>query len=298
MELDGSAAAGNPFLADSSKEPRIYAYGFRNPFRFNFRPSNGALIVADVGQSSREEIDNVTAGGNYGWPAAEGNLGGCTGCIPPVFDYDRTVGGSIIGGLFVTSARYPSLQGKYLFGDFVGNWIRLLDFDSSNAVTGVLQNFASSVEGPVNFGQGPDGAIYYVAFNSGRIYRIDNPASLFTVASCRIVDTRRTAGPLGGPALAAGGQRTFTLAGQCGVPTTARAVAVNVTVTQPSSGGFLTAFPAGQPVPTTSLLNFRAGQTRANNALISLGSAGSLTISLVIPSGAANVIIDVNGYLQ
>ena len=57
VELDGVPAAGNPFLADATKDPRIWAYGFRNPFRFTFRPSNGSLYVADVGQESREELD-------------------------------------------------------------------------------------------------------------------------------------------------------------------------------------------------------------------------------------------------
>ena len=47
--------------ADATKDPRIWAYGFRNPFRWGFRPSNGSLYVADVGESSREEIDVVTA---------------------------------------------------------------------------------------------------------------------------------------------------------------------------------------------------------------------------------------------
>ncbi|HXM75786.1 MAG TPA: PQQ-dependent sugar dehydrogenase, partial [Thermoanaerobaculia bacterium] len=173
MELDGSAAAGNPFLGDVTKEPRIFAYGFRNPYRFTFRPSNGALFVADVGQSSREEIDVVTAGGNYGWPAAEGNLGSCAGCLPPVFDYDHTVGQAIIGGVFVTGAKYPALAGKYVFGDYVSSWIRFLDFDAGNAVTGTLQNLASSAEGPVCFAMGPDGSLYYAAINSGKIYRID-----------------------------------------------------------------------------------------------------------------------------
>jgi len=113
MELNGSAAAGNPFLGDPTKEGRIWAYGFRNPWRFTFRPTNGSLYVADVGQSTYEEIDVVTAGGNYGWPMAEGTLGSCSGCIPPVFEYDHTVGQAIIGGVFVTPGTYPAfLRGK------------------------------------------------------------------------------------------------------------------------------------------------------------------------------------------
>src|SRR5207302_233570 len=74
MELDGSPAAGNPFLGDATKEPRIYEYGHRNPFRFSFRPSNGSLYIGDVGQSTREELDVGAAGGNFGWPYMEGTI--------------------------------------------------------------------------------------------------------------------------------------------------------------------------------------------------------------------------------
>ena len=72
MELDGSPAAGNPFLADASKEPRIWAYGFRNPFRFSFRPSNGSIYLGDVGQSAREEIDVGWRGGTSAGPTWKG----------------------------------------------------------------------------------------------------------------------------------------------------------------------------------------------------------------------------------
>src|SRR5262249_9526694 len=62
----------------------IYAYGFRNPFRLTFTPT-GQLLVADVGESTWEEVDNVTAGANYGWPLAEGpcNGIGVTSCATP-----------------------------------------------------------------------------------------------------------------------------------------------------------------------------------------------------------------------
>ena len=301
MELDGSPAAGNPFLGDATKEPRIYAYGFRNPFRFTFRPSNNALFVADVGQSTREEIDVVTAGGNYGWPAAEGFLGSCAGCLPPVFDYDHTVGQSIIGGVFVTGSLYPSLQGLYIFGDFTSSWIRFLQFDSNNAVVGALQPLASNAEGPTSFGMGPDGAIYYAAINTGKVYRI-NPevtaASFNTVTPCRIVDTRRASGALGGPALSAGATRSFVVAGQCGVPVTAHSIAVNVTVTSPGADGFLTVYPASQTAPPSSTLNFRAGQTRANNAIVTLGGSGDIRVLNGQPAGTVHFILDVTGYFQ
>ncbi|MDQ6892780.1 MAG: PQQ-dependent sugar dehydrogenase [Acidobacteriota bacterium] len=301
MELDGSPAAGNPFLGDATKEPRIYAYGFRNPFRFAFRPSNGALFVNDVGQSSREEIDVVTPGGNYGWPAAEGFLGSCTGCIPPVFDYDRTVGGSTIGGTFVTGPVYPTfLRGKYLFADYVSNWIRWLDFDAStNALVGTLQNFASSVEGAVYLAVGPDGYVYYAALNAGRIYRIQPPGiAFYSVAPCRLIDTRNPTGPFGGPSLPAGGERAFAAAGQCGIPSTARSISVNVTVTQAGAGGFVSLYPDGTALPPTSAVNFSAGQTRAGNAILTLSPAGSIRAHCGGASGTVDLVVDVNGYFQ
>ena len=300
MELDGSPAAGNPFLGDATKEPRIFAYGFRNPFRWAFRPSNGALFVNDVGQSTREEIDVVTAGGNYGWPMAEGNIGTCTGCIPPVFDYPRSVGGSTIGGTFVTGTVYPAfLQGKYLFADYVSNWIRWLDFDSSNAVVGTLQGFASSVEGAVSLAVGPDGYVYYAAINVGRIYRILPPGiSFYSITPCRLIDTRNAAGPLGGPSLAAGGERAFLVAAQCGIPATARSVSANVAVTNAGSSGFLALYPDGTALPPTSSVNFSAGQTRAGNVILTLSPSGAVRAHCGASSGTVDLVLDVNGYFQ
>ncbi len=300
MELNGSPAAGNPFLGDPTKEGRIWAYGFRNPWRFTFRPSNGSLYVADVGQSTYEEIDVVTAGGNYGWPMAEGTLGSCPGCIPPVFEYDHTVGQAIIGGVFVAPGIYPAfLRGKYVFGDEVSSWIKYLDFSAGDAVVGTLQNFATSAENPVHFATGPEGAIYYAAIGSGKIYRINPPpAKYFTLTPCRVLDTRNSNGSLGGPALVGGAMRTFAIANQCGIPADALAVSVNVTITGPTAQGNLTFYPAGTPPPLVSTINYRVGQTRANNAVIPLGAGGDFVVLCIQASGSVHFILDVNGYFQ
>jgi glucose/arabinose dehydrogenase len=305
MELDGSPAAGNPFLGDATKEPRIWAYGFRNPFRFSFRPSNGSLYVGDVGSfgtQDREELNVVVAGGNYGWPDAEGTTiynPPCTGCLPPVFDYPRATGTTIIGGAFVTGNAYPSfLQGRYVFGDNGASWIRYLEFDSNNALVGGLQNFATSAEGPVAFHQGPDGYVYYAAINSGRIYRIDFPKNFNTVTPCRVLDTRDPNGPYGGPRLIAGMDRTFTIGGQCGVPPGARAVSVNLTVTGPTDQGHLVVLPAGGPLTDSSSINFRAAQTRANNAIVTLGPTGAILVRTGMASGGVHFVLDVNGYFD
>ena len=120
-----------------------------------------------------------------------------------------------------------------------------------------------------------------------------------TLSPCRIVDTRNPSGAYGGPALAGGGVRSFVVTGQCGIPTTAKSVAVNLTVTQPSSGGHITVFPAGGAIPPTSVLNFSAGQTRANNAVLLLGTGGGASFSTALPSGGTvHLIVDVNGYFE
>jgi len=301
MELDGSAAAGNPFAGDATKEARIWAYGFRNPYRFTFRPSNGALFAADVGQITFEEIDVVTAGGNFGWPAAEGTLvlTPCAGCVAPVFAYDHGVGRAVIGGVFVMGSAYPGLEGKYVFGDYVDSWIRFLEFDSNNAPVGGAQDLATAAESPVAFRNGPDGLLYYAAIDTGRIYRINPPSARFhTVAPCRIVDTRNPAGDFGGPALAAGTDRTFRMAEQCNVPAGARSVAVNVTVVAPGTSGDLRIFPAGSALPSSSVINFRKGQTRANNAVLLLNSTGEVSVRCDAASGGVHFLLDVDGYFE
>jgi hypothetical protein len=123
-------------------------------------------------------------------------------------------------------------------------------------------------------------------------------ASFYTVTPCRAVDTRNPTGPYGGPALAADSDRTFALGGQCGIPTTATAVFLNLTVTQASAAGVLRLYPGGTPLSVASAINYRAGQTRANNETSPLGSSGSLAVHCDQPSGNVQVIIDVNGYFQ
>lgn len=121
---------------------------------------------------------------------------------------------------------------------------------------------------------------------------------LHTVTPCRIADTRDAAGPLGGPALVAGGVRSFPIAGNCGVPLTATSVVLNVTVTAPTDLGDLRLFPTGQPAPLASTINYRAGQTRANNALVLLGTAGEMSIQCDQATGGVHVIVDTVGYFE
>ncbi len=117
--------------------------------------------------------------------------------------------------------------------------------------------------------------------------------SFFTVAPCRVVDTR-----LGGGPVVAGTDRTFTMVGgPCAVPATAKALSVNLTVTQPTAPGNVRLFPAGGAIPTASTINYAVGETRANNALVGLSALGELTARCQ-PSGSTHVILDVNGYFE
>ena len=124
-------------------------------------------------------------------------------------------------------------------------------------------------------------------------------ASFFTVTPCRVLDTRNPAGPLGGPALVGGNTRTFVIINSCGIPVGATAVSVNVAETQAQGAGHLRIFPAGSPLPDVATINFGAGQTRSNNAILSLGAGGAITVYAGIGAGlTVDFILDVNGYFQ
>jgi hypothetical protein len=139
---------------------------------------------------------------------------------------------------------------------------------------------------------GPSGAA--IAASTGTATVLDR--GYYAVTPCRVVDTRKSAGPAGGGALVSAATRTFPVAGRCGIPAWANAVSLNVTVTQPSTAGHLRLFPGGTDLPQVSTLNFAAGATRANKPLVMLGVGGELSVFCMLGSGSAHVIVDVNGY--
>ena len=141
----------------------------------------------------------------------------------------------------------------------------------------------------------PSGASGTIA--SSFIYRSASGTLFHTLVPCRVLDTRLADGPLGGPILAAGQARAFGLAGACGVPADAVALAVNVTVTDAEAAGALTVYSGEGPVPETALVHFRPGRTRANWGFVLLGAGASLSVSNG-SAGATHAIIDVNGYFR
>ncbi len=129
----------------------------------------------------------------------------------------------------------------------------------------------------------------------------DDAADFFALAPCRVVDTRLTPGPGGGPALPANGTRAFPVTGLCGVPADARAIALNVTTVNEGDLGDLRLYPADAELPAASTINFSAGKTRANNALTVLGTGGKIAVRNDMPPGSTattDVVIDVSGYFK
>jgi hypothetical protein len=120
-------------------------------------------------------------------------------------------------------------------------------------------------------------------------------ASLYTVAPCRLVDTRSVSAP----SLAASGTRTLVVSGACGVPADAKALAVNVTVTNPAVQGHLRLWPGDAAMPLASTINFQARQTRANNAVVALAGDGTGTMKVFnAAAGTVDLVLDVSGYFR
>jgi hypothetical protein len=127
------------------------------------------------------------------------------------------------------------------------------------------------------------------------------PANLdfYTAAPCRLLDTRQASGLFGGPALPPGISRVLRVGGVCGIPATAKAVAVNATVFEPPGFGNVRFFPGdGEQAPATSTLNFQPGITRANNAILMLSSSGSGTLAAQSSVAGVHLVVDVTGYFQ
>jgi glucose/arabinose dehydrogenase len=173
----------NPFIGQTDKE-EIWAIGLRNPWKFSFNRSNGDLWIADVGQSSVEEINKVTtpltAGLNFGWRCYEGNsaynTSGCptmSSLIFPFAEYTHTGGAcSVTGGYYYTGSLYPNFQNKYFFADYCVNRIGYVTTSGTIAYSSTFSgsnNFTS-------FGEDKNGELYIT--NGSTIFKvIDNSLS-------------------------------------------------------------------------------------------------------------------------
>jgi uncharacterized repeat protein (TIGR03806 family) len=181
LRLDVSGPGGytvppdNPF-AGGGGLPEIWAYGFRNPWRFSFDPA-GQLWLADVGEAKWEEVDLVEKGGDYGWDTFEGLEcrvpGAChrPNKIDPIWVYSHEEGRSITGGFVYRGAAMPELRGTYVFGDFAAGKIWGLTRPAGGGPASVRLLLESGLTIPA-FGEALDGELYVIDHVGGGIYRL------------------------------------------------------------------------------------------------------------------------------
>jgi len=203
VTLDGAIPADNPLtqLASASgcdtplgpwtmaaPDRRIFAWGFRNPWRFWVDDQTGLLWVGDVGENTQEEISVGPGGLDYGFPFVEGNMQwgnvdgmNCTtltpslSCTPPGFAYGRTEGTTVTGGLIPAGCGWLNVFGgtSYVFGDSSFSWLRALPVNAgrSGFASQTPVNVGSFASAPVSIRQGPDAALYIVFYGSGAVMR-------------------------------------------------------------------------------------------------------------------------------
>lgn len=171
---DGSVPEDNPFTTPTGTPRAIYALGFRNPFRFCFAP-DGRVFLNDVGSAGdarREEINLVTAGGNYGWPEVEGVAPADPAgeFVDPILTYHEE-GSSIAGCGYYAGTQFPSqYHDTYFHLDFVSQQLFNVPLAGDAAVSHDF--FAQLDGGPVDLTVGPDGALYYAELYGGRVMRL------------------------------------------------------------------------------------------------------------------------------
>lgn len=175
LNHDGSPADDNPFR-NGGGNPYVWAWGFRNPWRFDIEPGSGTLFVGDVGKGRWEEVDAVIRGGNFGWPMVEGpEPPGVKGMVYPIYSYPHpsvSKGASITGGDHVRGSSFPpEYAGNYFFGDSTRGWIRRMVLDASNKVVSV-EDWATKLARVVDIQFGPSGSLYYVAYDTGKVMQI------------------------------------------------------------------------------------------------------------------------------
>jgi len=177
--------ANNPFVGVSGVVPEIFAFGFRNPWRFGIDPVTGDLWAGDVGEARREEIDLVSPGKNYGWPHKEGSL--ClltTPCdnpdwIDPVVEYSHAEGISVIAGFVYRGTDLPELSGKLIFSEWSSGVVWAVDFDpltgeGRRTVVGNVGTFST-----VSWGQDNNGEIYAATPGHPKLSTAGGPIQAF-----------------------------------------------------------------------------------------------------------------------
>jgi len=186
LDTDGNGLADNPFYTGDPTDNRskIWAYGFRQPFRMGIHPKTGLPYVGDVGSEYWDEIDVAAAGLNFGWPCYEGEsphpenseLAFCQDfyanaitTAQPLYSYSVSPAGAIIAGVFYEGSNYPDeLKGALFFGDWVRSSINVLKLDDEGLLASEnATELLSDAGAPTDLEIGPDGDVYYLSFQGG-----------------------------------------------------------------------------------------------------------------------------------
>ena len=173
-----SVPADNPFVGREDARPEIWAYGLRNVWRLAVDRSTGRVWGADVGQNLWEEVNELRAGGNYGWNTFEANhpfeggveLNGTEHALP-VVEYPRSDGISITGGHVYRGERFPELDGLYVYGDYATGNLWGFDTDFGERGTAEARLLARTGRSIASFGADEAGEVYLCSFDGG-IYRV------------------------------------------------------------------------------------------------------------------------------
>lgn len=178
-ERNYSIPQDNPFYKNKlGYREEIFAYGFRNPFRFSIDSLTNQFWLGDVGQGKFEEINLVDKGGNYGWKIKEAEdcydpAQNCNqkGLIPPIFSYAHGIEGySITGGLVYRGKVIPELYGKYIYGDYVRGAVWALSYGNDSVVKNeLILNKAGNI---VHFGEDLRHEIHYCDYVKGEVRKI------------------------------------------------------------------------------------------------------------------------------
>jgi uncharacterized repeat protein (TIGR01451 family) len=270
----------NPYVATANARPEIWDIGLRNPWSSSFDRETGDFYIADVGQSTSEEVDFEPAGSaggvNYGWSIMEGSLcfdppTGCNtnGLTLPVFEYDHSLGCDISGGTVYRGARYPSFQGIYFLGDWCSG--RLWGLQHTNGVWQSTLLFDTTLS-IIGFSEDESGQLWVSDYNGGAVYPIvEGPPAP--------IDLSLTQNDSVDPSLA-GSQLTYTI--QVRNSSSALATGVLITDTMPAGASFVSASSTkGSCTRSGGIVTCR---------IPSLTAAASATITLKVKPVASGTI--------
>ena len=175
--------ADNPFRNRTDARPEIWAYGFREPWRFTFDSLTRDLWVGDVGQDRVEEVSIVRRGENHGWNVYEGfepfsnrYRKENTNYTPPIFAYRRRYGNSVTGGYVYRGDPKSSFYGVYVCGDYTSK--RIFGVRQRDRKLEVVRELGSSPQGIASFALDAAGEIYVVGYE-GMVYHVDLRSSQF-----------------------------------------------------------------------------------------------------------------------